>query len=145
MEDSNVPRVPVQIAQGFVIASIQIDLTADVLGQFRLDLLEGVQRSAARGVILDVSGLQVLDLEDFIALRKTMEMAAVMGARCVLSGLQPGVISALIDLDADVDGIEATLNLDDALRLLSQSGQGSEKVKELPSDEPEDGSNPDQG
>ena len=79
MADSGVQRVPLQVARGCVVASIQIDLTPEVLQQFRMDLLERVQESRANGVILDVSGIDILDLDDFNALRKTMEMAEIMG------------------------------------------------------------------
>jgi len=118
MTDSNVQRIPLQVARGCVVASIQIDLTPEVLRQFRIDLLERVQKTSANGVILDVSGIDILDLDDFNGLRSTMAMAEVMGARPILSGLKPGVVSALIDLGADPEGVNAVLNLDDAFRLL---------------------------
>ena len=120
METSNVQRIPLQVSRGCVIASIQIEISKDILKQFRLELLGVLKTSRAVGVILDVSGLEILDLEDFNGLRKTMDMAMVMGAKSVLSGLNPGVVSALIDLGADVDGVTAALNLDEAFRLLEQ-------------------------
>ena len=118
MTDSNVQHIPLQVARGCVVASIQIDLTPEVLRQFRMDLLERVQESRANGVILDISGIDILDLDDFNGLRNTMEMAEIMGARPILSGLKPGVVSALIDLGADPEGLNAVFNLDDAFRLL---------------------------
>jgi rsbT antagonist protein RsbS len=104
-----------------VIASIQIDLTDEVMTALREDLLSQVRDLGACGVILDVSGVEVMDIDDFDNLRKTMEMARVMGARAVLSGLRPGVVAALIDLGAMVDGVEAAINLDDAFRLVGSA------------------------
>ena len=118
MTASGIQRIPLQVTRGCVVASIQIDLDPEVLRQFRIDLLECVQKSRANGVILDVSGIDILDLDDFNGLRSTMEMAAVLGARSILSGLNPGMVSALIDLGADPEGVNAVLNLDDAFRLL---------------------------
>ena len=118
MTTFSVQRIPLQVARSCVVASIQIDINPEVLRQFRNDLLECVQKSRADGVILDVSGIDILDLDDFNGLRRTMEMAEVMGARPVLSGLKPGVVSALIDLGADPEGMYTVLNLDDAFRLL---------------------------
>jgi rsbT antagonist protein RsbS len=118
MTDSGIQRIPLQVARGCVVASIQIDLDPEVLRQFRIDLLECVQKSRANGVILDVSGIDILDLDDFNGLRSTMEMAEVLGARSILSGLNPGMVSALIDLGVDQEGVIAVLNLDDAFRLL---------------------------
>ncbi len=118
MTASGIQRIPLQIVRGCVVASIQIDLTPQVLRQFRVELLERVQESSATGVILDVSGIDILDLDDFDALRKTMVMAEIMGALPILSGLKPGVVSALIDLGVEPAGLNAALSLDDAFRLL---------------------------
>ena len=130
MTASGIQRIPLQYVHGCVVASIQIDLTPDVLRQFRADLLARVQASEAEGVIFDVSGIEILDLEDFDALRQTMVMAEIMGARSILSGLKPGVVSALIDLGADPEGVNAVLNLDEAFRLL-------DSIQDVPA-EPED-------
>jgi rsbT antagonist protein RsbS len=145
MTASGVQRIPLQVARGCVVASIQIDLDPEVLRQFRIDLLECVQKSRATGVILDVSGIDILDLDDFNGLRSTMEMAEVMGARPILSGLKPGVVSALIDLGADPEGLIAVLNLDDAFRLLDGIREKSAKDLELLDDGQEPNSDPGQG
>ena len=144
MTASNVQRIPLQVARGCVVASIQIDLTHEVLQQFRKDLLERVQESGANGVILDVSGIDILDLDDFNELRRTMEMAEIMGARPILSGLKPGVVSALIDLGADPEGLNAVLNLDDAFRLLDGIQNMPAEPLELLDDGQESNSNPGQ-
>jgi rsbT antagonist protein RsbS len=113
-------RIPLQLAQQCVVASIQVDLDDRVLATFRGELLEFLRRSGARGVILDLSGTAVMDREEFGALRDTMRMALLMGATTIVSGMQPGVVSALIDLDADTDGVLATATLDDAFVLMQE-------------------------
>jgi rsbT antagonist protein RsbS len=113
-------RIPLQLSQQCVVASIQVDLDDDVLMAFRQELLQLLRASGARGVILDLSGVSVMDADDFRALRDTMHMARLMGAVSVLSGLQPGVVSALIDLDAETEDVEATLTLDDAFERMSR-------------------------
>ena len=110
--------IPLQIAQNCVVASIQIDLTPELWQQLRQDLLEKLHTSKASGVIIDVSGLEIIDFTDFTELRNLIAMVAMMGAKTVISGLKPGVISALVDLDANIDGINAVLNLDDAFVLI---------------------------
>ena len=87
-ERGGIAKIPLQISRNCVIASIQIDLSDAVLRQFRTELLELIQSSGADGVILDVSGIGVMDYEDFEALHKTMAMARLMGAPSVLAGLQ---------------------------------------------------------
>jgi rsbT antagonist protein RsbS len=145
MTASSVQRIPLQVVRGCVVASIQIDLDPEVLRQFRIDLLACVQKSRANGVILDVSGIDILDLDDFNGLRSTMEMAEVMGARPILSGLKPGVVSALIDLGADPEGVNAVLNLDDAFQLLDGIQEKSAKAAEILDDGHESNSDPGQG
>jgi len=144
MTASSIQRIPLQVVRGCVVASIQIDLNPEVLPQFRSDLLECVQKSRASAVILDVSGIDILDMDDFKGLRSTMEMAQVMGARTILSGLKPGVVSALIDLGADPEGVNAVLNLDDAFKLLDGFRENSAKTAEILNDGHESNSDPGQ-
>ncbi len=111
-------RIPLQLTRSCVVASIQVALDAEVLDAFRKELLALLHRSGAQGVILDLAGVEVLDREDFDELRKTMQMASLMGGRCLLAGLRPGVVSALVDLGVDTRGVTAAANLDDAFHLM---------------------------
>ena len=120
MAAGSVVRIPLQVSRQCVVASIQVDLTAEVLQQFRADLLELLHESGSRGVILDVSGVQIMDYEDFEVLRRTMAMAALMGARTVVTGLRAGVVSSLVELGADTEDIVAALDLDDAFRVMDE-------------------------
>ncbi len=113
-------RVPMQLSRGCIVVSIQVDLSDAVLARFRTDLLDLLQRSGASAVILDLSGIAILDLEEFQALRDTMSMAALMGARTIFSGFQAGVVSALVELEARTDDIDAALNLDMAFEMLAE-------------------------
>ena len=127
MTSLNQQYIPLQISQNCVLASIQIDLKPELLQQLRQDLLEELYANKADGVIIDVSGLEIIDFTDFTELRNIIDMVAIMGAKTVISGLKPGVISALVDLDADIDGINAALNLDDAfvlIKLLREQHRG---------------------
>ena len=144
MADSSIQRIPLQVVRGYVVASIQIDLAPEVLQQFRNDLLECVQQSRASAVVLDVSGIDILDMDDFNELRNTMEMAEIMGARSILSGLKPGVVSALIDLGANPEGINTVLNLDDAFQLLEKIQEHPAQTAETLNDEHESNSDPGQ-
>lgn len=116
--ETDVPRVPIQLTHGCLVASIQLELDEAILAQFRRELLARIQADAPTGVILDLSGVELMDVEDFEALRSCAAMARVMGTRSILVGLQPGVVSALVDLDIDTEGIEAKLDLEEAFRVL---------------------------
>lgn len=115
---ADIPGIALQVSRDVVVASIQVDLDDDVLDRFREDLLQRIHETGSRGVILDVSGLETLDSDEFAALRRIITMCTIMGAAAVLVGLQPGVVSALIETGADVDGLQAAINLDAAFDML---------------------------
>jgi rsbT antagonist protein RsbS len=115
---TDIPGVAIQVSRDIVVASIQVDLDDSVLARFREDLLRRIHETGSRGVILDVSGLETLDSDEFASLRRVITMSAIMGAESVLVGLRPGVVSALVEAGADVDGLRAAINLDAAFALL---------------------------
>jgi rsbT antagonist protein RsbS len=119
-ESGSVTRIPLQVSRQYVVASIQVDLSEEVLDLFRTDLLELIGSSGASGVILDLSGVEVMDFQDFDALRRIIAMAKLMGSRTVLSGLKAGVVSSLVELEADTEDIVAALDLDDAFRIMEE-------------------------
>jgi rsbT antagonist protein RsbS len=120
-EGSESARIPLQISQGCIVASVQVDLRPDVLATFQADVLNLVRDSGARALIVDLSGVQTVDPEEFEALRRTSNMARLMGARSILSGLNAGVVSSLVDLDVNVADVEATRTLDAAFALVGDS------------------------
>ena len=127
---ADIPGIAMQVSRDVVVASIQVDLDDDVLARFRDDLLQRIHATGSRGVILDVSGLETLDSDEFAALRRIITMSTIMGAESVLVGLRPGVVSALIEAGVDVDGLQAAINLDAAFALLQPEPE--------PEPEPED-------
>ena len=115
---ADIPGIAMQVSRGIVVASIQVDLDDDVLARFRQDLLDLIHETGSSGAILDVSGLETLDSNELAALRRIMAMAVLMGTESVLVGLRPGVVSALIEAGADVDGLRTAISLDVAFALL---------------------------
>jgi rsbT antagonist protein RsbS len=90
--------------------------------------LHRIHETDSRGVILDVSSLETLDSEEFAALRDIITMSTIMGAKSVLVGLQPGVVSALIEAGANVDGLRAAVNLDAAFDLLQPEAESEARA-----------------
>ncbi len=116
-------RVPLQVSRGSVIASVQVDLTPEVIQSLQDDVLELLRDSRASGLVIDVGGMEMLDPQEFSALRRVAKMAQLLGARPILSGFRPGVVSALMDLDVDVTDVEATRTTDDALDLIRSASE----------------------
>jgi rsbT antagonist protein RsbS len=115
---TDISGVAIQVSRDIVVASIQVDLDDDVLARFREDLLGRIHESGSQGVIFDVSGLETLDSSEFADLRRIITMCKIMGAESVLVGLRPGVVSALVEAGAEVDGLRAAIDLDAAYALL---------------------------
>jgi rsbT antagonist protein RsbS len=125
---ADIPGISMQVSRDVVVASIQVDLDEDVLALFKEDLLRRIHETGSRGVILDVSGLETLDSDEFAALRRIITMSTIMGAESVLVGLRPGVVSSLIEAGADVDGLQAAINLDAAFALLQPESESESEA-----------------
>ena len=111
--------------EGHLVGSVQVELTDSVLTHFREHLLEAVQRTRPKGVILDVSAVPFMDVQEFAHLRRILNMAALMGGRPILVGLQPGIVAALVELDADVEGLETAISVEQAVRRLRDHGEAA--------------------
>jgi len=102
-----------------LIAQVRGDLFGAALGAFQRELLESIRRSQVRGVILDISLVDLCDAEDFRALRQTLQMAALLGVRGVLVGLRPALVQWIVESDVDLDGIETSRSVQDAIATLT--------------------------
>lgn len=126
-----VPRVTMPVIHGCLVASIQINIDDDVLHQFQRDLLRRIRVTGAKGAIIDVSGVEIMDSSDFMAIRRTISMAALMGVDALLVGLQPGIVASLVDMDLDFDDLKTALNLEEAFRMLGADTASPEEEKEV--------------
>jgi rsbT antagonist protein RsbS len=110
--------VPI-LAQGdCLIASVQAALTdADLVG-LRTDLLDQVGRRRCRGVVIDVTALDVLDSFATRTLRSLAAMLALRGAQAVIVGIQPNVAMAMIQLGLTMPNVATAIDLDEGLALL---------------------------
>ena len=84
-------------------------------------LLDRVHSDGTRQVVIDVSPVLFLDSGTFELLSSTARMLSLLGARVVFSGFQPGVVAALIELEADFDCFTTALGLADAMDMLAST------------------------
>lgn len=113
--------IPIQLHNQCIIASFQLDLNNSLLKLFQQELLnEIVQHNNIKGIIFDLSGLDIIDLTDFDGIRHIISMIKLTGYKTVISGLKPSVVSSLIMMDANIDNLLSTINLDDALVILKK-------------------------
>ncbi len=117
-EDSSL-RVGMHIARGCLVVPIQIELHDEVIQATQAGILQQVRKSGLKGVVIDVSAVSIID--HFIAdqLAETARMAALLGATTVLTGLQPGVVTSLVDLGFEGKGFLTAISLEEGLRVLA--------------------------
>lgn len=101
-----------------LVASIQAATSDRDLTQLRDELVEKVGRHRSRGVVVDVTSLDVLDSFAVRTLRGIAHVTQLRGATTVVVGIQPEVAFALVQLGLNLDGIETALDLEEGLDIL---------------------------
>jgi rsbT antagonist protein RsbS len=113
------PRLFSILRQGpCLIASIHTALDDSQLVRFERDLVERIGRDRARGVIIDVAALDVLDSFATRTLQDIGEMARLRGAVTVIVGIQPEVAFAMVRLGLHTGHVATALDLEEGLSLL---------------------------
>jgi rsbT antagonist protein RsbS len=102
----------------YFIASIQSDLSDTQVLALRDDLIERVGRFRARGIVVDVSAMDVIDSFVARALRSIALAAKLRGARTVIVGIQPDVAVAIVQFRLNLEPLRTALDLDEGLALL---------------------------
>ena len=96
----------------YIIASIQSDLSDTEVLALRDDLIERVGRFRTRGIVVDVSALDVIDSFIARALRSITVAARLRGARTVIVGIQPDVAVAMVQFRLNLEPLRKALDLD---------------------------------
>jgi len=114
-------RVPILKQGDCLIASLQAGLTDADLLHFRDDLANQVGRLRSRGVILDLTVVDVLDSFASRTLRGIAHMTSLRGAQTMIVGIQPEVAFAMVQLGLGLEGVETALDLEEGLARLNRS------------------------
>lgn len=116
-------RVPILKQGDYLIASIQSALSDQELMQLRDDLAEQAGRFRSRGIIIDVTVLDVMDSFACRTLRSIAHILRLRGASTAIVGIQPEVAFAMVQLGLALGEVQTALDLEEGLALLSQSTQ----------------------
>lgn len=117
-------RVPILKQREYLIASVQEALTDAAWLRLRTDLAEQVGRFRSRGVIVDISALDVMDSFATRTLRNMAQVTKLRGADTVIVGVQPDVAFAMVQLGLALEGVETALDLEEGLEILDRRRQG---------------------
>ncbi|MBI5546983.1 MAG: STAS domain-containing protein [Deltaproteobacteria bacterium] len=129
-------RIPLLEMNGNLLVSIQRELSDVDALTLQNDILQRLRESGSRGVLLDVSGIEVVD--SFIA-RVFNDIgcaAAALGAQAVLVGLRPAVAVTLVEMDVELGRIRTALTLERALALLGRTPKGPAPSRREPRPRP---------
>ena len=111
--------VPILKQGSVLIASIQTALTDTDILQLREDVMSQVTRHRSRGIIVDVTALDVMDSFVSRSLRGIAHMTRLRGAETVIVGIQPEVAFAMVQLGLTMEGVSTALDLEQGLAMLA--------------------------
>ncbi len=114
--------IPILRVGANLLATIQVDLHDKVAEAFQEDLLRALERHGPGGVIIDITGLTVVDSYVARVLVDTARMGLLMGAETVLVGMRPEVAATLVRMGYRMQGVRTALNVDEGLALLAPPG-----------------------
>ena len=119
--------VPILKQGDVLIASIQAALSDRDLAELRDDLTDRVGRFRARGVVIDVTALDVLDSFATRTIRAIAYTAKLRGAETVVVGIQPEVAFSMVQLGLTLPGVRTALDLEEGLSLLGFGPRGGRR------------------
>ncbi|HYQ87080.1 MAG TPA: STAS domain-containing protein [Bacteroidota bacterium] len=119
-------RVPILKQGNYLIATIQSALTDEDLLQLRDELTDRVGKFRSRGVIVDVTALDIMDSFATQTLRALAHMIRLRGAETVIVGVQPEVAFTMVQLGLTLEGISTALDLEEGLAQLNLKTRGVE-------------------
>ena len=114
-------RIPILKLDDFLLVTIQVDMHDQLAMALQEDLTERVVRTRARGVLVDISALDVVDSFIGRMLGHIASMSRVLDAETVLVGMRPAVAITLVELGLSLPGIRTALNVDKGMELLRQA------------------------
>ncbi|GEK57478.1 MULTISPECIES: STAS domain-containing protein [Marinococcus] len=117
-------RIPILKLSHYLLISVQVDLDDQTALQFQEDLLSKIHEEGSTGVVIDLTSVDMID--SFIAkvLGDVVEMSNLMGAKVVLTGIQPAVAITLIDMGIMLEEVPTALDLEQGLEKLQQELEG---------------------
>lgn len=113
--------IPILKLKDFLLVSIQIDLHDRMAQQLQQDILERISQTQVKGVLIDISALEMVDSFMGRTLADTARMASTLDSEIVIVGMQPAVAITLVELGLPLGGVKTAINLDEGYELLQES------------------------
>ena len=115
---SGAQRIPILKVGRVLVVPIQTDMDDQTVVHLQERILSELERTRARGVLIDISLLEMVDSFIGRMLSDIASMARIMDARTVVVGIQPAVAITLVELGLELSGVSTVLNVDEGIKLL---------------------------
>jgi rsbT antagonist protein RsbS len=123
-------RIPILKMGVFLLVTIQVDMHDRLAVTLQDDLTNKIVAERARGVLIDISSLAVVDSFTGRMLGNIAAMARVLDAETVVVGMQPAVAITLVELGLSLHGVHTALNIEQGLAMLRRSLERNGKVND---------------
>jgi rsbT antagonist protein RsbS len=113
-------KIPILKMGRFLLVTVQVDMHDQLAMQLQEDLTNRIVATRARGVLIDISSLEVVDSFIGRMISNIAAMARVLDAETVVVGIQPAVAITLVELGLSLEGVRTALNVDRGMALLQE-------------------------
>ena len=114
-------RIPILKMGDFLLVTIQVDMHDQLASALQDDLTNKISKSNAKGVLIDISSLDIVDSFIGRMLANTSAMARVLDAETVVVGMQPAVAITLVELGLNLSGIHTALDVEKGMEMLRRN------------------------
>jgi rsbT antagonist protein RsbS len=114
-------RIPILRMGEFLLVTIQVDMHDQLALQLQDDLTRAIDKKGAKGVLVDISALEMVDSFIGRMIADISGMARILDARTVLVGMQPAVAITLVELGLSLPGVATALNVERGMALLRRA------------------------
>jgi len=111
-------RIPILRMGEYLLVTIQVDMHDQLAMTLQDDLTAAVQRTGAKGVLIDISALEIVDSFIGRMLAGISGIARVLDATTVVVGMQPAVAITLVELGLSLEGVRTALNVERGMQML---------------------------
>jgi rsbT antagonist protein RsbS len=123
-----VDRIPILKLGEFLLVTIQVDMHDRLAMTLQDDLMESIRKHESRGVLIDISALEIVDSFIGRMLGNIASMSRVLDAETVVVGMRPAVAITLVELGLSLTGVRTALNIEKGMELIQASVRNKETV-----------------